>query len=47
MKYVEVIADAGSSDTVLAIADKAQTHDWTLIFWCWSPYQGCGWDRSH
>jgi hypothetical protein len=24
MKYVEIIADAGSSDTVLAVAEKAK-----------------------
>lgn len=27
MKYVEIVADAGSSDTVLAIAGKAKTAD--------------------
>lgn len=27
MKYIEIIADSGSADTILAIADKAHAHD--------------------
>ncbi len=30
MKYVEIIADTGSSDTVLAIAEKAKVQDFRL-----------------
>ena len=32
MKYVEIIADAGSSDTVSAIAEKAKALDLSLGF---------------
>jgi hypothetical protein len=30
MKYVEVVTDAGSSDTILALAEKAEARDTRL-----------------
>tara|TARA_R110002073_G_scaffold234722_2_gene395943 strand:+ start:350 stop:628 length:279 start_codon:yes stop_codon:yes gene_type:complete len=31
MKYVEVVANSGSYDTVLAIASKVEAHDFRLL----------------